>query len=125
MDFFGAQDQARGRTKTLIGLYLAALLAIIVCIYFAFVIAGFGIQQSGATELGPNQGDIKGKIDFINPSLFVSVAGGVILVIVGASIFKISSLGKGGASIAQSVGGRQIDTSTSDPDERKLINIVE
>ena len=125
MDFFGAQDQARGRTKTLIGLYLAALLAIIVCIYFAFVIAGFGIQQSGATELGPNQGDIKGKIDFINPSLFVSVAGGVILVIVGASIFKISSLGKGGASIAQSVGGRQVDTSTSDPDERKLINIVE
>ena len=128
MDFFGAQDQARGRTKQLVALYFAAILAIIVCIYFVFILAGFGKDmvnsQSGSSyPAAPIQNEE--PIDLINPSLFFSVAGGVILVIVGASLYKISTLGKGGAAIAKSVGGRQIDMSTNNPDERKLMNIVE
>ncbi len=128
MDFFGAQDEARKRTKQLIALYFAAMLTIIVCIYLVFALAGFGggtglENQSSAYRSGENASER--TIELIDPGLFAMVAGGVILIIAGASLFKIMSLGKGGAAIAKSVGGRQIDMSTSDPDERKLMNLVE
>ncbi|MGE9291418.1 MAG: M48 family metallopeptidase [Puniceicoccales bacterium] len=128
MDFFGAQDQARGRTKYLVALYFAAMLAIIVSIYFVFVFAGFGkaiVQDNQSSSYSSSYAADSEPIDLFNPQLFLAVAGGVVLVIAGASLYKISSLGKGGAAIAESVGGRQIDMSTNDPDERKLLNIVE
>jgi len=122
IDFFGAQDRARGRTKKLVALYFAAIAAITFLLYFVLLLAGFGGQIAGAQ---PSSSPGESSLDLVNPGLFGSVAGGVILVIVGASLYKIATLGKGGGAIARSVGGRQIDMSSSDPDERKLINIVE
>ena len=124
MDFFSSQDQARGRTKQLIALYFVAMVAIIISIYAVFVFAGFGqaIYQSTQGGAPPPEST---PIRWFNPELFAAVAIGVIAVIAGASIFKIKSLGQGGAAVAKSVGGRALDQSTTDPDERKLLNIVE
>ncbi|MEM9018594.1 MAG: M48 family metallopeptidase, partial [Verrucomicrobiota bacterium] len=123
MDFFGSQDQARGKTKQLVVLYFVAIIAIICCIYIVAVFAGFGTltyieNQSPGSSSGRS-------INLLQPELFLIVAGVVVLVIGGASLYKIKSLGAGGAEVARSVGGREVDLSTRDPDERKLLNIVE
>ncbi|MEM0966716.1 MAG: M48 family metallopeptidase [Verrucomicrobiota bacterium] len=127
MDFFGSQDQARGKTKQLVVLYLVAIIAIICCIYVVAVFAGFGTQayldsQSSTSSYGTGASR---QINLLQPKLFLTVAGAVILVIGCASLYKIKSLGAGGAEVARSVGGREVDLSTRDPDERKLLNIVE
>ncbi|MSR69664.1 MAG: hypothetical protein EXS17_04885 [Phycisphaerales bacterium] len=39
--------------------------------------------------------------------------------------FKLSTVGSGGAVVAQSLGGTRIDPASRDPHERKILNIVE
>ena len=126
MDFFGSQDRARSRTKTLIALYFAAMALIIVAIYAVFVFAGFSgiLDEDGAPGEAARQAG-ETPVNWFDPGLFAIVAGGVVLVIAGASFFKIRSLGSGGASVARSMGGKPIDSSTTDPDERKFLNVVE
>lgn len=125
MDFFGSQDRARGRTKLLIALYGLALLFIILAIHVVLVFAGFGAPGSEAVNETGVSYRTPDASDFLDPALFAMVAGGVILVVGGASLFKIRSLGADGAKVARSVGGIPVDPSTTDPAERKLLNIVE
>ncbi|MFP4352516.1 MAG: M48 family metallopeptidase [Puniceicoccaceae bacterium] len=125
MDFFGSQDRARSRTKTLIALYFAAMALIIVAIYAVFVVAGFGGALDDGAPGGAARPAAQTPVNWFDPGLFAIVAGGVVLIIAGASFFKIRSLGSGGASVARSMGGEPIDSSTADPDERKLLNVVE
>ncbi len=126
MDFFGSQDRARSRTKTLVALYIAAICAIILLIYLVAVVAGFGasLQEDVSSNARYAQTESKSP-DFYDPALFGIVAGLVVLIVGGASLFKIKSMGTSGAKVARSVGGRPVDSSTRDPDERKLLNIVE
>lgn len=126
MDFFGSQDRARSRTKVLVALYFAAICSIIVLIYLVAVVAGFGNAVDQAVPArGYSSPPSQNQLDFFNPGLLGTVAGLVILVIGGASLFKIKTLGSSGEKVARSVGGRAVDPFTTDPDERKLLNIVE
>ena len=129
MDFFGAQDQARGKTKQLVALYFLAIIAIIAAIYLVFVFAGFGTdfveQQSPGSYSTASQQSTFSASDLFDPGLLAMVAGGVVLIVGGASLFKINALGGSGSKVAESVGGRQIDMSTTDPHERKFLNVVE
>jgi len=57
--------------------------------------------------------------------LFLCVAGVVGLVILG-SVFKTLQLSSGGGRcVAESLGGRQVCSATTDPGERRLYNVVE
>jgi Zn-dependent protease with chaperone function len=106
MDFFAAQDAARKRTHLLVGLYALAIVAIIAIVY---VVAHIGL---GA---GPT----------FSPGLLALVGLGVIAVVLIGTGIRTASLRKGGPAVAELLGARRIQPNTSDPDERRLVNIVE
>src|SRR5262249_53748844 len=43
----------------------------------------------------------------------------------GGSLYKIASLSGGGRTVAELMGGRLLHPQTSDPDERRILNVVE
>jgi Zn-dependent protease with chaperone function len=108
MDFFAAQDEARRRTRRLIWLFIAAVAAMIASIYVSLMAIFAG-----------------GDYGWWNGQVFAWVAGSVITVVGLASLGKIAGLRAGGSAVAESVGGRRLDPRTADPQERRLLNVVE
>ncbi len=108
MDFFAAQDDARRRTRRLIWLFVAAVAAMVLSIYLALMAIFAG-----------------GDYGWWNGQVFAWVAGSVVAVVGLASLGKIAGLRAGGGAVAESVGGRRLDPRTADPQERRLLNIVE
>lgn len=125
MDFFESQDRARRKTTALVGYYIAAVLAIMFSIYLVFVLL-FAYAETpdqpesssaGETTFDPRQ--------LWEPELFLLVMAGTLLVVGGGTIYKVASLSGGGESVAKLFGGRKISSNTDDPDERKILNVVE
>jgi Zn-dependent protease with chaperone function len=110
MDFFEAQDTARRRTTLLVALFVLAVLVIVAVVYVAAHLA-----------LGPGPG-APAAIDVV---LLLQVAFGVGLVIAIGTGIRTASLRRGGPAVAELLGGRRIPPDTAEPDERKLINVVE
>lgn len=59
------------------------------------------------------------------PDIFAIVSLATLAIIGGGSLVKISMLSGGGHTVAEMMGGRRISPSSGDPDERKLLNVVE
>ena len=59
------------------------------------------------------------------PDLFFGTLAGVVLLVTCCSLFKIAQLRSGGGYVARSMGGREVEQTTKDADERMLMNIVE
>ena len=118
MNFFESQEVARKKTGRLVAFFLVAVVAIVLTIY-AVVAALFLVasQQQGDGPQGP--------VQYWNPDLFIGVAVGTVGLIVLGSAFKISQLSGGGRVVAEQLGGRLLNPSATDPDERKLLNVVE
>jgi Zn-dependent protease with chaperone function len=60
-----------------------------------------------------------------NPEVFGMVAMGTILIVLGGSMVKTIALRQGGSAVATTLGGRPVDPNTTDPNERRLLNVVE
>jgi Zn-dependent protease with chaperone function len=117
MDFFEHQEAARRNTGRLVALYVAAVVAIIVLVYL--VIAGFIVFGKSRSHPG------LAAPSLWQPDLLFYVGGGTMLFVLAASWSKIAGLRGGGQVVAESLGGRPIDLGTRDPDERKVLNVVE
>ncbi len=111
MDFFEAQDRAKQATWKLLGMYTAAVVLIILSIY---VVSLLLLGYAGGGIPSPWQ-----------PGLFFFVTGVTLILIISGTLFRIAQLRKGGSAVAEMLGGRKLDSSTSNPAERQLINIVE
>jgi Zn-dependent protease with chaperone function len=111
MDFFESQDNARRKTVILTLYFILAVMFLIIGIYIAALIVLLNFQESG--------------MGFWQPMLFILVAVSVILIILLGSTFKIAALSKGGSYVAEMLGGVPVDTNTTDPDQRRLLNVVE
>ncbi|MGC9941965.1 MAG: M48 family metallopeptidase [Verrucomicrobiota bacterium] len=123
MDFFQRQDQARRKTKWLILYFSLAVISMIVMIYgVALIVSGYPILRShhyyGDYSPAP-------QFSFWDPKLFAEVALGTLAVIFCGSTYKTMALAGGGGAVAESLGGRLVASNTTDPDERKLLNVVE
>ncbi|QDU72233.1 M48 family metallopeptidase [Mucisphaera calidilacus] len=112
MDFFEHQDRARTRSLWLVVAFILAVLAIITVAYAAVVIAIFALRE--------------GKpINFFDPRLVLGVAAGVVGLVLAAAFYKLRSLKRGGAAIAEMLEGKLLPRATHNADERKLLNVVE
>jgi Zn-dependent protease with chaperone function len=111
MDFFESQDNARRRTVILTLYLILAVIFLVTGVYAAFVIAVVKVHGSAA--------------GIWYPSIFMWVAAGVIAIVLSGSAFKIASLSKGGESVAEMLGGVPVDPGANDPDQRRLLNVVE
>ena len=112
--FFEHQSAAKKKTKQLILLYALCVLAISVGVYFGFV---------AAYLIGAKQADAHLKIWQPQILLYSSLA--TFSVIFLASFFKILTLKSGGSKVAEMMGGRLVSPASTDPEERRLLNIVE
>jgi Zn-dependent protease with chaperone function len=107
VDFFERQDEARRHTKVLVFYFAAAVLSLVVVINVAVSLI------LGILVIGPKS------------ELLLWITLGTLAVIVAGSTFKTLQLASGGSVVAELLGGRLIDSNTSDTDERKLLNVVE
>ncbi len=107
MDFFAGQERARRASRQLILLFALALVASAGLVYLA-VLPAIGRE-------GWWQADI-----FLITVLSV---GGTILI---GSLIRIAALTSGGgALVAQTLGGRRVERSTTHTDEKRLLNLVD
>lgn len=113
MDFFEAQDRARRNTGKLILLYALAVAGIVFSIYFVTLIA-FQTQYAGP-----------GSPSWWQPGWFLTVFLMVGIIIGFGTLYRVSQLRKGGSAVAELLGGRKVEPSSTDPLETRLINVVE
>jgi len=117
MDFFTAQEKARRSSSWLVLYFIAAVVGTIALIYLILAIA---LAKAGQMDARSEQ-----LRSLWQPTLFLWVAGGTTAAVLLGSLFKMSQLSSGGGAVARSLGGRLVDPNTRDPDERKLVNVVE
>ena len=118
-DFFENQDAAQRNTSRLVWLFGLAVIAIAVTLY-ALAVVVTGVQGQD-----PRTGALQVDLAWWNPELLSGVAIGVLIVVGGGSLYKISQLRAGGKVIAEQLGGRLLHPDTTDPHERILLNVVE
>ncbi len=97
-----------------------AVVATILAIYIAVLMVFSGVQSQQ-----DRQRDEQPPLVLWNPQLFLGVALGTIVVILGGSGYKTMALSAGGSAVSEMMGARPVSASTTDPDERKLLNVVE
>jgi Zn-dependent protease with chaperone function len=119
MDFFAQQDKTRRKTKLLVFYFILAVAAIVVACYFVGLIIFFAAQSH------QHHYDEQPQLVLWNAKLFFGVTVGVLAVIVIGNAYKTNQLAGGGGSVATLMGGRLVNSNTTDPDERKLLNVVE
>ena len=121
MRFFEHQEKARNSTFRLLVLFGLGVLALIFSID-GILLLGLGFSDSPGGLDGANWGKI---LETYFPALAL-VAAFLGFVIGSASLYRLSQLSSGGgASVAESLGGRLLQPETRNPIERKILNIVE
>jgi Zn-dependent protease with chaperone function len=119
MDFFEQQARAHRRTKWLVIYFVLAVISMIALIYFGalFITAAALSRHHQYSEPGP--------LSLWDPQLLLGVTIGTLAVVIFGSAYKTLALSEGGSAVAESLGGRLVASDTSNPDERKLLNVVE
>ena len=110
-NFFQQQGSARRRTVQLVVYFVVAILILIALVYGLLL----ALSMSGAPE----------PVSWWQPDLLLLAAPGVGLVVGGASAFKVAQLASGGQAVALMLGGEEVPGTTTDPREKRLLNVVE
>ena len=123
MDFFQQQDKARKKTKWLVFYFAVAVAASSSpsscrdADYFQrrAVALRIAAMAKGSHHFHP--------VESCNCSS--ASAFGVLAVVFIGSAYKTAALAPGGSVVSEMMGGRLVKPNTTDPDERKLLNVVE
>ncbi len=112
MDFFATQERAQRNTSRLVAFFMAAVVGVVLCVYLAVRLLLYKVEkgESGA---------------FFNLSVFLPVAVITLAVIALSTLYKVWSLRSGAEAIANLLGARRIAPNSTDPAERRLLNVVE
>lgn len=115
MNFFEAQDKARRNTALLIFLFGLAVLGLVILtnLLVMAVLAYLNTDKGGML------------IEPFNWSRFYFVGLLVLLLIGLGSAYKMLALSGGGHTVAEMLGGTLMPRSSTDPLQRRLLNVVE
>jgi Zn-dependent protease with chaperone function len=127
MDFFKRQEKAHRNTKLLVVYFVTGVALLIATIYLAVVLIFSGVNHKlhRYTYDDRTTGDSFTSFSLWNPKIFFGVVLGTLAVIIIGSLSKTAELSSGGSAVAEMLGGRLVNSNTNDPDERKLLNVVE
>ena len=117
MNFFKAQERARVTSRWLIVWFSLALIGVVASLYAVAVFAKSWVVMGNFGQ--------QAAIDWLDPTLALyigPIVGGLIIL---GSLYKLDQLSAGGSVVARGLGGRPAHPSTTDPLERRLINVVE
>ncbi len=120
MNFFARQDEARRASRRLVVLFGLAVLAVVAAVDFVVFML---MRQAEARTLGY----VPPLTDWLamHPRMVVGTTLVVLAIISIASFYKTMVLGGGGGVVARSLGGVRISADTTDPLQRRLLNVVE
>lgn len=116
MNFFQYQDEARRNTKLLITLFLLAVVSLILLtnlLVFLFI------------NFSDSTGVFLAQSWYYSWEIFAAVSLGVVVLIAIASLFRMHTLSKGGAAVAEMMNGQLLADHGGDFNKRKLLNVVE
>ena len=130
MNFFEHQDHARRKTKWLILYFLISVFITVTLTYFLSHIILTSIVSTTERGQGPTAVRYLARLmentDFwFNWRLAVFSLSLVGLIVGLAILFKYVQLSSGGEAVATMLGGTRIDYGTTDPDEKRVLNVVE
>ncbi|WP_129781470.1 M48 family metallopeptidase [Peristeroidobacter soli] len=120
MNFFERQEASRRMSRWLIVLFAAAVLSVVVAVN---LVVSFLISrgQENMTGYAPTLGEWMSA----NPGTLLITTLVVVGIIGLASLYKTVVLGGGGGVVAKSLGGVRVSPDTTDPQQRRLLNVVE
>lgn len=130
MNFFQHQEAARSASRRLVVLFSLGVLAVVVAINFVVLFVLATAEQHGVVLTDP---ELRHTGFWPNFGAWAAARPGTILVttliVVGviglASLYKTVVLSGGGGVVARSLGGVRISPDTTDPQQRRLLNVVE
>ncbi|ACE84561.1 M48 family metallopeptidase [Cellvibrio japonicus] len=127
MDFFEQQDLAKRNTLRLVLLLVSAVISLIVitCVFLAFFFYYFAGNNPLLVEQRYSDSLLLNLWNSLSVQTILTIAIGITLVVILGGLFKYSQLRGGGRAVAAAMGGRLISGLTQDPDERKILNVVE
>ncbi|MGE5712465.1 MAG: M48 family metallopeptidase [Betaproteobacteria bacterium] len=116
MNFFEHQEAARRNSRRLVVLFALAVVAIVVAVNVAATV----LFHTFAAPVGLRwySGALPNGFYFTNTVVVLGL-------IFGGTLLEMNRLKAGGVAVAQMVGAREVDTSTRDLLDRRLVNIVE
>lgn len=121
MDFFARQDRARANSTKLIVLFSLAVLGTVIAVN---AVAYLVLSMLGADPTSNvhafRQDDALYRFD-----VYGLVTLGTLLLIGGGSAYKTMALSGGGPTVAEMLGGQLVARTSTDPQHRKLLNVVE
>jgi Zn-dependent protease with chaperone function len=120
MNFFERQAAARKASRRLIALFALAVLGIVLAVNFVLLVA---LGMLGEQQVAAHGG--LGPYLQANAGMILTVTLGTAAVIGVASLVRMGSLRSGGSAVALSLGGVQVAEDTTDPQLRRLRNVVE
>jgi Zn-dependent protease with chaperone function len=129
VDFFGQQHRARTSTRRLVFLFIVALVLTNLAVYGAvaaalrltYLFTRASSSSGWLTELARrfcSEG-------WGNWELLGWVTLGVTTIVGLVTAAKLRQLSHGGAVVAEWLGGRRVDPNPNNPEERRLLNVVE
>ena len=143
MDFFDRQEHAKKQTRRLLWLFGLAVLAVLVVnnlligsvvyIFTAKEGAAFGLWWSPVRIIAAALYLFGEALVYpghflklvLRPSVVGWISFGTLLSIAAGCYYKIRQLADGGPVVAEMLGGRRIESGTTDPDEQRLRHVVE
>ncbi|GFE78989.1 Zn-dependent protease [Steroidobacter agaridevorans] len=120
MNFFERQEQSRRTTRWLVVLFVAAVLAVAAAVN-AVVCFVLSLGEANRTGYSPTLGEWMTA----HPGTVLLTTLAVVGIIALASLYKTVVLGGGGGVVARSLGGVRVSPDTTDPQQRRLLNVVE
>lgn len=118
MNFFESQDRVRKHTALLVVLFVLAVVTLIVMTNLLVMIV-FGYVNNEQLRDGET---FLRQMDW---RTFAAVSVGVGIVVLAGSLYRILALSGGGKVVAESLGGQLLAQDTQDPNQRKLLNVVQ
>ena len=120
MNFFQSQDNARQKTRSLILMFILAVIAIVVAVNLVITALIINIGDEAEVAALPDFNWIMNNLSLVT-GISLSTIGFISL----SSLYKIASLSSGGGKVARSLGGTLISADNKDPLRRRLYNVVE
>jgi len=118
MDFWARQAEARQRSRWLVLVFIAAVLAVVLAVNFV-VLSLFAVMDAGQPVVADTAWLVR------HPRAVAVATLGVLALIGIANLYRTMSLASGGGVVARSLGGTRVQADTSDPLQRRLLNVVE
>jgi Zn-dependent protease with chaperone function/uncharacterized tellurite resistance protein B-like protein len=133
MDFFGQQARAQANSKRLGFFFILAVmltnasvyLAVAIAFRLTHLIAGLSLHSGSPQGWLVKLANHFASEGIWNWELLGWVSVVVLTVLLVGTSYKLWQLSRGGAAVAELLGGRLLSLNPSDPDERRLLHLVE